>query len=230
MRSEARGKRGLSASALKAIALISMVLDHLLKTKLRGAPAALYPLGRIAFPLYAFLLAQGAYHTRSMGRYALRLFAFALLSEVPYDLCFFAAPFAWGAQNVYWTLLLALLALWAYGKAERQGRQWMGAAAMVVALWAADGLHCDYGSRGVGCILMMYFAGRAEHRGLRLTLCGLGIAWTCLPILFGRSAMQLAAFAALLPIGLYGGKRGRQGHWAAWYAAYPLHLLALWLP
>ena len=65
--------QGLSAAALKGVAICSMLLDHALKTLWWDAPTVLYVLGRLAFPLYAFLLVQGAKHTHHMGKYALRL-------------------------------------------------------------------------------------------------------------------------------------------------------------
>jgi hypothetical protein len=222
--------QGLSAAALKGVAICSMLLDHALKTLWWDAPTVLYVLGRLAFPLYAFLLVQGAKHTHHMGKYALRLAVFALLSEVPFDLCLYEQPFYWFSQNVFWTLLLGLLAIWAYEQSDRRGALWLGVVAMIAALRLGDVLNTDYGSRGVGCILFMYFAGKSSHKGLQLTLCGLGIAWTgAFSLLFAGSMLQMCALLALIPIGLYNGQKGRQGPKILWYGFYPLHLLILWL-
>lgn len=222
--------QGFSAAVLKSVAVCSMLLDHTLKMLWWDAPVSLYVLGRLAFPLYAFLLVQGAKHTRNMGKYMLRLAIFALISEIPFDLCFGREPFDWYAQNVFWTLLLGLLAIWSYEEADRRGALWAGIIAMIVALRLGDMLQVDYESPGVGCILFMYFAGKTSHKGLQLVLCGLGIAWAgAFSLLFGGNLLQLCALLALIPIGLYNGQKGRQGPRFLWYGLYPLHLLLLWL-
>lgn len=92
--------------------------------------------GRLAFPLFAFFIAEGFRHTRSAGRYAARLAVFALLAEVPFDLAIAGRPFAPEGQNVLFTLLLGLLALvwlkaWGgrplFGLTGRSALPWGGA-------------------------------------------------------------------------------------------------------
>ena len=124
-----------SGTALKTIACITMLVDHIgascieagiltpgldIGTLSRDTLSA-YPLyrldmvlrftGRLAFPLFCFLLVEGFVHTRDVKKYVRRLFLFALISEVPFDLAFFRTPFDPSAQNVYWTLALGVLAM-----------------------------------------------------------------------------------------------------------------------
>lgn len=68
-------------------------------------------IGRLAFPLYCFLLTEGAVYTRNWLAYAGRLFLFALLAEVPFDLAVARTPLYFGAQNVFWTLGIGLIVI-----------------------------------------------------------------------------------------------------------------------
>ena len=133
--------KGISGSTIKLVAIITMLIDHiaaicldniLIKrglytldwsnpeamNKFMAENGLLYnidtimrSIGRLAFPLFCFLLVEGFLHTRSKWKYSLRLAAFALISEVPFDLAFHAKPFFWGYQSVYFTLLIGLLVL-----------------------------------------------------------------------------------------------------------------------
>ena len=109
----------LDGSALKLIAVITMLVDHV--------GAGLFPeiiwmrmVGRLAFPIFAFLLCEGFAHTRDIRRYAVRLGAFALISEVPFNLLHSYRLFDLNAQNVFFTLLIGLLTL--YGIDRLAGR------------------------------------------------------------------------------------------------------------
>lgn len=87
-------QQGISGYWLKVIAVVSMLIDHTSAVILEQIPGLEAPaffmriIGRAAFPIYCFLLVEGFYHTRSRAKYAGRLFLFALISEVPFDLAF----------------------------------------------------------------------------------------------------------------------------------------------
>jgi len=133
-------KRGMSGSTLKLIAIITMLIDHTAATILQrllaqgqagldisntqavmdfyahnGVLLACYSMmrliGRLGFPLFCFLLVEGFLHTRNVWKYAIRLAAFALISEIPFDLALLGEPFYWGYQNVFFTLLVGLLVM-----------------------------------------------------------------------------------------------------------------------
>ena len=115
---------GLSGTALKRIACLSMLVDHIGASLLENGlfkQGAFWPgdvqldgvlrlAGRLAFPIYCFLLVEGFLHTHDFKKYALRMLGFALISEWPFDWAFFSGVY-WGHQNVYFTLLLGLLAM-----------------------------------------------------------------------------------------------------------------------
>ena len=102
----------MSSFALRLLALVTMLIDH--------AGLALFPrvsafrcIGRLSFPLYCFLLAQGCRHTRDLRAYARRLLLAACLSEIPFDLLIFGRTACGVEQNVLFSLLLGLLAIYA---------------------------------------------------------------------------------------------------------------------
>lgn len=124
-----------SGTALKTIACITMLIDHIGASCIEAGiltpgldsgtlsrdTLSTYPLyrldmvlrftGRLAFPIFCFLLVEGFVHTHNVKGYLGRLVLFGLLSEVPFDLAFFHTPFDFSAQNVYWTLALGVLAM-----------------------------------------------------------------------------------------------------------------------
>ena len=120
---------GIYASFLKTLALLSMIIDHLgaavlgtmlsygivpseQREKLYLVYRICRSIGRLAFPIFCFLLVEGFVHTRSKERYALRLLIFAFISDVPYDLAFSHEVFDWTECNVFFTLFFGLMAIW----------------------------------------------------------------------------------------------------------------------
>lgn len=247
-------RRGcLSGNALKLIAAITMLIDHigavLLENGILGGPdrfdlgvieaseqlsrwwqidMVLRQIGRVAFPIYCFLLVEGFLHTRNVKRYWLRLLAFCFISEIPFDLAVFHRAVYWSYQNVFFTLLLGLTALilvkyledeflasgqiWDSRKRMLWGLKTMAAAALCCGgAWL---LKTDYDIIGVSLIVLFYLA--RENRQLRLVMAVMMFFW------------QPTSVLAWIPIFLYDGTRG-SGRWKYWfYAFYPLHLLALW--
>lgn len=227
-------RRSLSGSALKGLALVSMTIDHAAAALLnRGLFAAgFYPgawltlywvcrgIGRLAFPIYCFLLAEGFTHTSSRRAYAGRLALFALLSELPFDLALYGRPVYLGYQNVFFTLLLGLLALCALGSGSALLR-WAGPLGCVL---AAEALHTDYGGFGVLLILVLYL-GRSSRPLQTLTAGLLMLAQAA------RHGQWLAALelGSLVLVWCYNDQKGRSLPKLFFYGWYPAHLLIFWL-
>lgn len=219
----------MSSFLLRLIALLAMFADH--------AGLALFPavgafrcVGRLAFPLYCFLLAQGYLHTRNLRAYAVRLLLLALLSEIPFDLLIFASPVSSVEQNVLFSLLLGLLALYAADALrDRPLHAWLGVMSICVAAMAAN---VSYGWLGPVLCLAAYF-GRNDRRRLTLSMLGALGLYSLSLALSGVAAswvlVSLCAPLALIPMLLYSGKPGPRFPLLTFlfYAAYPLHLAAL---
>ncbi len=227
-----------SGSVLKWIAIAVMFLDHigacLLEvfvlnvhgnSPLAGQIGNLYfwydfdqilrSAGRMAFPIFCFLLVEGAVHTRSPKRYLLRLALFAVLSEIPFDLALHNQTFYWGAQNVFFTLLLGLLVILVFQRYPAEG--WKGMLALAVSAAAAELGGTDYGVVGVAVIAAMYLL---RERPLAASLISLALL-----ALLNRQ--ELYSAPAFLAMALYNGRRGRQPKYF-FYVFYPVHLLLLW--
>lgn len=227
-----------SGSALKWFAVLIMLVDHigacLLEvfvlnyygvSPLAGRIDNLYfwlsldsvlrGIGRAAFPIFCFLLVEGAVHTRSPRKYLLRLASFALISEIPFDLALHNQPFYWGTQNVFFTLLAGLLVIQAFQSSP--GQEWRGMLALAVLGAAAELCGTDYGAIGVAVIAVMYL--------LRERFWAASVLSLILLVLLAR--IEIFSIPAFLILALYNGKRGRQPKYF-FYVFYPVHLLILW--
>ena len=219
----------LSSFALRLLALISMLLDH--------AGLALFPAvgafrcaGRISFPIYCFLLTQGFLHTRDVRAYGRRLLLLAILSEIPFDLLIFGRMVSSVEQNVLFSLLLGLMAL--YAAEALRGKPLHAAIVQLTLCMAAMAARVSYGWLGVALCLCVYYAGENKAR-LALSMSGVLLLYTLSLALSGVTASwvltSLCALLSLLPLLAYSGRRGARNSLFTFlfYAAYPLHLLAL---
>ncbi|MCC8136984.1 MAG: conjugal transfer protein TraX [Clostridiales bacterium] len=225
---------GISGSTLKLIAVFTMLIDHTGATVIRSIMrlpevtdnAALRntwvhiynisrDIGRLAFPIFCFLLVEGFLHTRSPRRYAGRLFLFALISEIPFDIALKRNWFYPDKQNVYFTLLIGLLVMMSIRwLTDNESKRLLLsvlpiAAGMLLAYW----IHTDYSYKGVFLIAVLYLM-----RNSRLYQCIGGAA---------AISWELPAPIAFIPIWFYNGKRGISlKYFFYWF--YPVHLMVLY--
>ena len=219
----------LSGSVLKCIALFTMIVDHVGLHLLRNSgivllytsagPLELFTLmrkvGRLAFPIYCFLLVEGFLHTHDRRKYGLNLLAFALISEIPWNLEHTGALYC-PSQNVFFTLFLGYAGMCCIEELkERPLEQLISLIALVL---VAMNLKADYGIGGFAFILVMYLL--REQKILQ------AIVGTCI------ESGGWAAGRAFIPINLYNGQRGFiQGKFMKYlfYAAYPVHIMIIYL-
>lgn len=223
--------RCLSGSSLKIIAICAMAIDHFAASILYYGfilPAVplvphttawtLYQIyqgmrfiGRIAFPIFCFLLVEGFLHTSSRAKYAFRLFLFSLISEIPFDLALFHSFADKGYQNVFFTLLIGFLVIWAMEKAEETSFSFpLSLLAFSLGCFSAYILNTDYDYKGVLLITVLYLF--RYNPGLR-TLAG------CISLIW-----EPPACLAFFPIQMYNSKRGMSLKYF-FYLFYPVHLL-----
>lgn len=217
----------LTGAQIKWIALVTMIIDHTGLILMGGTPwyQAFRWIGRISFPLYCFLLVEGFFYTHDIRRYMKRLAVWALISELPFDwmnqgvqgkLAWTAD--LWNSQNVFFTLLLGLLALEGYVRLQNRGRQAMAVLWCGAMTGVALAARTDYSWAGVALICFLYRF--RQRRGVRFvfgysTLI-LGVSLNEYPTVLSFGLMQL-----------YNGERGRIPCPWLFYLAYPLHLCIL---
>lgn len=225
--------KGLDGGTLKLISAALMLIDHV-GAILLPETVILRCIGRLAFPIFAFFIAEGYAHTRSFGRYLLRMAIWAAVSEIPFNLEFghFFVP---GRQNVLWTFCLALLTLRGLEELRREtgGARYLGCGAALAAGFAAgELLRVDYGGWGVLSVVLFYLCrqGRYARPGLlagMLVLNGLCIGSMKTAVFGIQVPIQIFAVAALPLLWLYNGRPGAKGWRWAFYVFYPTHLLVL---
>lgn len=228
--------KGFTGSTLKIVAMVTMLIDHvaavlLTRMYLTGWLGAefysvifvLRLIGRVAFPIYCFLLVEGFERTGNFKRYLLRMAAFALISEIPFDLSLTGKFFDIGHQNVMFTMMLGLLAM--YGMKWVEEKKPFGEKKLpvqlvigVVAAVIATLLNTDYSWGGVLCICAIYLFKASNTRKALL-----GNAF-----LIMRSTLEVAALFSVPLIGGYNGERGLKLKYF-FYVFYPLHLLLLYI-
>lgn len=228
-------KKMLPQEALKLIACITMLIDHfgasiLLELQIPHMEAVYYVcriIGRMAFPIYCFLLAEGMRHTRNPLKYILRLGIGILLAELPFDFLF-EGGFTWAYQSVMVTLTLGAVMILCMQKTDKK---WLQMLLVLPFALLAGYAHSDYGRWGIAMIAVFALFERLPMQLLGLLLINVLMGSMAVPLLGMSVPIQLFAVLAMIPIALYSGKklfRSRVIQWG-FYLFYPVHLLILWM-
>ena len=240
-------KRRLSQEALKAFACVTMLLDHIgvvivldcfyraagvEKALLAETYNTLRTIGRLAFPIFCFLLVEGLSYTKNPKRYGQRLLIGALLSEIPYDLAFYG-NINWTESSVMITLLLGFVMLMTMKKASRQ---WLKLVLIIPFALLAEILGTDYGYKGIMVIAAFAFTREFPGKHLWQALLLWLVFSTDHLMMFNwlngfRITVQECAVLAVVPIALYDCRKATKSKVLQWgfYLFYPVHLLVLYL-
>ncbi len=244
---------------LKLIAIISMTIDHAGLTiglkyvnghyYLSGLiPLETYnilrAIGRIAFPIYCYLIVEGYYHTKNVMKYMLRLLIFALISQVPFSLATFKSATNFSTLNVYFTLFLGLVCVYLADIAKKQyylSKEYLIPnaelylvgipIAIILIMILAIFMHTDYDAFGILLILMFYFFRTDVTKPITDRYNALKFIWLfismAVAIYVFVKPSELYALIAMLPIALHNRKKGPSMKYV-FYAYYPVHLLVLY--
>lgn len=213
---------GLTGNQLKIIALIAMTCDHVGLQLLPGVPM-LRIIGRLALPIYAYMIAEGCRYTRSRKNYLLRLAALAALCQIVY---FVAMGSLYQCILVTFSLSVGLIIL--LERAAETGK-WGTACIAIAAVWAVcrvlpellpgTDFAIDYGIWGVLLPVLVYFGGKRK-------LLMLGIGLVVLALQYG--GVQWWALLAVPMLALYNGRRGTWKMGNLFYIYYPAHLAVIY--
>lgn len=210
-----------SGSALKIIAVLSMMTDHCAYYLMDGntwAYEVMRCFGRVAFPVFAFLVAEGFAHTRNRMRYFLSLLLFAVISEVPWYLLNGAD----GTHNVMFTLALGVVALAVFERLQKHGA--LAIAAILLVALSAEISGLDYGWHGIVEILVFHLF-RSKKYCQSTRLLQLAFAFPFMSH-YGIIGALLACFIIFLYNGTRGIIHGKVAKYG-FYAIYPVHLIII---
>lgn len=240
-------KLTVSQEGLKLIASITMLIDHVGAVLVyaiylsawnagdytrSNAMAELYQtmriIGRIAFPIYCFLLVEGFHYTRDVKKYITRLSIGMLLSEIPFDLAL-SGRLDWESSSVMVTLLLGCLMMLSMQQLKGFWKFAVIAPFVLISEW----LQTDYAGHGIALIAMLALTKGLPKETLWRTAGFVILLWFGPDVQVGPLAvpMELFGLIGLVPMFLYKGKKLTRSKWVQWafYLFYPVHLFLLWL-
>lgn len=219
--------RGLTGNMLKLLALVCMTIDHV-GLFLLPRYTVLRVIGRLAFPIFAWMIAEGCRHTRSMGKYLGTILLVGLLYQAEF-ICLVGSL----KMNIMITFSLSVGLCWLLKLAEKD-KIFLGLALTgVVAAWCITDVlpvylekakfGIDYGFFGVLLPVLLYLA-RDKRKQLVFTgiMLALLALWTKWPV-------QWAGLLAVPLLALYNGDRGKRKIKWLFYIYYPAHLTVLWI-
>lgn len=225
---EQRKSLGLTNNQLKIIAMVAMVLDHV-GLQLFPHIMALRYIGRLAFPIFAFMIAEGCSHTHHKGKYLLSVALMGAACQIVYAVAMDSLY-----MNVLITFTLSILVIYSIDLLLDR-RTLLSAAPLVLCvatvvicctvlpqLLSGTDYSIDYGIFGVALPVMVYYA---PTRPTKLAACALSLVG----LVFTRGLWQLWAFPAILLLAAYNGERGRLRMKYVFYLFYPAHLVIIWL-
>lgn len=212
----------MNTLVLKLIAITSMIIDHYGAIFAPHEPIFRYA-GRLAFPIFCFLLVEGFIHTRDIKKYGQRLLIFAFISEIPFDLAFYGS-IGFEHQNIFFTLFIGLAMMYYLDKSQEN---WNKVSIVSIAMILAFIFVVDYNIIGIIYILVFYLT-KDMVRIKRLPL--IAIILSIVNLGFVNMAQQFSLLSLPL-LFFYNGELGPVNSWIKkfFYLFYPLHLALFYI-
>lgn len=223
----------MNAFVLKLIACITMFIDHI-GYAIFGTHSYFNYIGRLAFPIFAFQISEGYVHTKNLKKYFLRLFVFALISQIPFML-FTKLIFNEFSINVIFTLLFGLMSITIYDKVNK----FVGIVVTVLLGIIAEKCAFDYGFFGVAIVPIFYmFRNKKVLLAMAFSLACIlkylipvaKIGLESLLYIFSNfNSITLSLIFTILSLVVilnYNGKKGKNTKYLL-YFFYPIHLLII---
>lgn len=213
---------------IKIIACVTMVLDHIKYAIPETEGILTNYFGRLAFPLYAFLLTEGYVHTKDLKKYYYRMIIFAIISQIPFML-FRTLVGEWKMLNIMFTLLLGLIAITVY---DKEKRKYISIPIIILLIWMGKILKVDYGWYGVTTVILLYL--------LKNNKSFIPFSYLLLLIVYYYSRIKsfnfgteiilyiLFSWSSTFIMMIYNGKEGKKLKYF-YYIFYPLHMIVIYL-
>lgn len=213
---------------IKIIACVTMVLDHIKYAIPETEGILTNYFGRLAFPLYAFLLTEGYVHTKDLKKYYYRMIIFAIISQIPFML-FRTLVGEWKMLNIMFTLLLGLVAITVY---DKEKRKYISIPIIILLIMMGKLLKVDYGWYGVTTVILLYMLKNYKSY--------IPFSYLLLLIVYYYSRIKsfnfgteiilyiLFSWSSTFIMMIYNGKEGKKLKYF-YYIFYPLHMIVIYL-
>ena len=242
---------GLDSFTLHILAISFMILDHSWNVFFVNQNQIwMNLLGRLAFPIFAFMLVEGFYKTKNRSKYLKRIFIFAVISEIPFNLLVSTSVFGspsifFPYNNVLWTFGIALYMLVLFEKIKNKDNlpvtvKIFGKIIIsILAMFITRLIVSDYREYGIMMVLVFYFFRSKKWWNFIAQV--ILLAWINIFLIWGYNvtlncfgneinvSSQSFAIFSLVFIWLYNGKQGIHNKITKYmfYSFYPLHLLLI---
>lgn len=217
----------MNRNVLKIVALVSMIFDHI---GLFFFPNIVLfrVVGRIAFPIFAFFVAEGLKYTKNRKKYILMLLGCGLLTQIPYSFLF-----EWYNLNIIFTFLIAILVVYLIETTNKQHlfNIFYLVVLGVLLILVEPFKVVDYGICGVLLILVFYFA---KQKVLKFVLAGIVLSLLSIKMAYLNnfvltSFKQFASLITIVALAFYNNQKGKLNLKYLFYIFYPAHFFVFWL-
>ncbi len=218
----------MSSFAIKCIACITMLLDHIKYSGTIFQNFLTEYFGRLSFPLFAFLIVEGYCHTRDLKKYYKRLIIFGVISQIPFML-FRTLVGEWIMLNIMFTLLFGLISITIYDKIKSK---LISIPLVIIMIILGELLRVDYGWFGVLTIFIMYlFRNKKMFLPLVYGICIFIFYYNMVGNYILKTEVLLTMIFTWLTtflINAYNGEKGKSMKYF-FYWFYPVHMLGVYL-